>query len=70
MEKILDPDYREPFIIREALKIKPIFASIDDQQMLKLTKELTTEVMKANGVNSLNHLLLITSLFKLNRALD
>jgi hypothetical protein len=70
LEKILDPDYREPFIIREASKIKPILASIDDQQMLKLTKELTTEVMKVDGVNSLNHRLLIISLFKLNRALD
>jgi hypothetical protein len=68
--KRFKPDYQEPFLIQMTPQLKLFLNKFDDQKLLQLTKELTTQIMKTNPLDAFNQFFVIVAFFKLNRALD
>ncbi len=69
LAKTFKPDYQETFFIKEAPQIKLLLNKFSDQELLKLTKELTAQVMNTN-LDVFNQFFVIIAIFKLNRTLD
>ena len=73
--KIFNPSYQDHGLIWDVPHMKSLLASMNDQKLLQLTKQLTADVLKTHPSNPSNRmllmrLLLIIGFFKLNRYLD